>query len=557
MNDEQQPPEAKYKKSWWPGWIWAVPIAALAIVAWLGFRYFANQGPSVTVTFETAGGVKPSDTKVKYKDMVVGEVETVMLKPDLSHVDVTLRLNSDMSGHLGPDTRFWIEGENVSLANLASIKTLVSGPFIGIDPRPGKQTDHFQGLHQPPVLKAEPPGTRFTLHADRLRSVSRGSPIYYLDLQVGEVQGYQLAKDKRSFDVYTFIESPFDKLVHTGSRFWNASAVQLSTQGNGPSLHVQSLPALFEGAIAFNTPDSAQAGDQAGENTNFTLYDGKDAADNAPDPTDVPYRVTFTGQSNGLVAGAPVMLEGNRVGTVRDSTLQYEPGTGTLDTRATIALDPTQIQPATDAAGNSREPMDAMMRNLIEHGLRAELGKTTPLVGGTMVSLRFVPGAKSATLGDGTPPEIPTGSGADIDAIIAKAGDVMDKIDRLPLPEIADNIHQTTQKLAALSQSPELAESLRNLDQSVANIDHVTAQARSEVGPILAEIRRTAREAQQTLASAQTVMGGGTQASEAPGSAGLPSTLYELKRAARSLRELSDYLDRHPEALLRGKGNGE
>jgi paraquat-inducible protein B len=267
--------------------------------------------------------------------------------------------------------------------------------------------------------------------------------------------------------------------------------------------------------------------------------------------------VTFTGQSDGLAAGAPVMLEGNRVGTVRDSALQYRPGAGTLDTRATIALDPKLIQPTIDASGDSRGPMDAMMRNLIEHGLRAELGKTTPLVGGTMVSLRFVPGAKSATLGDGTPPEIPAGSGADIDAIIAKAGDVMDKIDRLPLPEIADDIHRTTQKLAALSQSPELAESLRNLDHSVANIDHVTAQARSEVGPILAEIRRTAREAQQTLASAQTVMGGGTQASEAPGSAGLPSTLYELKRAARSLRELSDYLDRHPEALLRGKGNGE
>jgi paraquat-inducible protein B len=557
MSEHQQPPEAKYKKSWWPGWIWAVPIAALAIVAWLGLRYFANQGPSVTVTFETAGGVKASDTKVKYKDMVVGEVEEVQLKPDLQHVDVTLRLNSTMSGHLGPDTRFWIEGENLSLSNLSAIKTLVSGPYIGIDPRPGKQTDHFQGLTQPPVLKAEPPGTRFTLHADRLSSVSRGSPIYYLDLKVGEVQGFQLGKDMHSFEVYAFIQSPFDKLVHASSRFWNASAVRLSTQGTGPSLHVQSLPALFEGAIAFETPQDVSSGKQAAGNANFTLYDSKDAAENAPHPADVPYRVTFTGQSDGLAAGAPVMLEGNRVGTVRDSALQYRPGAGTLDTRATIALDPKLIQPTIDASGDSRGPMDAMMRNLIEHGLRAELGRTTPLIGGTMVSLRFVPHAKSATLGDGTVPEIPTGSGADIDAIIAKAGDVMDKIDQLPLSEIADDIHQTTQKLAALSQSPELTESLRNLDRSVTNIEHVTAQARTDIGPILTEIRRAAREAQQTLASAQNVMGGGTQAIEAPGSAGLPSTLYELKRAARSLRELSDYLDRHPEALLRGKGNGE
>src|SRR6185437_17086225 len=147
--------------------------------------------------------------------------------------------------------------------------------------------------------------------------------------------------------------------------------------------------------------------------------------------------------------------------------------TGTLDTRATIALDPKQIQPGADASGHSRDAMDAMMRNLIEHGLRAELGKTTPLIGGTMVSLRFVPHAPAATLGAGAPPEIPTGSGADIDAIIAKAGDVMDKINQLPLPEIAAEIHQTTEQLASLSQSPELTESLRNLDRSVANIDHV------------------------------------------------------------------------------------
>jgi paraquat-inducible protein B len=330
--------------------------------------------------------------------------------------------------------------------------------------------------------------------------------------------------------------------------------VRLSTEGTGPSLHVQSLPALFEGAIAFETPQDVAAGDQASGNTNFTLYESKDAAEHAPRPADVPYRVTFSGQSGGLDAGAPVMLEGNRVGTVRESALQYRPGTGTLDTEATIALDPKLIQPTIDAPGDSRAAMDAMMRNLIEHGLRAELGKTTPLIGGTMVSLRFVPHAKSATLGNGTIPEIPTGSGADVQAIIAKAGDVMDKIDGLPLPQIADEIHQTTEQLAALSQSPELTQSLRNLDRSVTNIEHVTTQARADIGPILTEIRRAARDAQQTLASAQNVMGG-AQAIEAPGSAGLPSTLYELKRAARSLRELSDYLDRHPEALLRGKGN--
>lgn len=558
---DRDPPEARQRHSWWPGWIWAVPIAVLGIVVWLGIRHFEERGPKVVVTFDTAGGVTPSDTKIKYKDMVVGEVEAVQLKPDMRHVDVTLRLNSEMSGHLGTGTRFWIEGQSLSLTNLSAIKTLVSGPFIGVDPHPGDTVDHVQGLTQPPVLKAEPAGTRYTLHSGRLGSISRGSPIYYLDQRVGEVQGYHMTKAADGFDVYGFIEAPYDKLVHSDSRFWNASSVQLSTKGDGPSLHLQSLPALLEGAIAFDTPDrdrsvEDQSANQAGQDKTFTLYESKGAAEHAPDPADVPYRVTFTGQSGGLQDNAPVMLEGNRVGTVRDSALRYDPTTGKLSTMATIVLDPRRIQVAGGeplAGGHSRAPTDAMMRRLIDEGLRAELGKTTPLIGGTMVTLRFVPGAQPAALGKGTVPEIPTGSGTDLDAVIAKAGDVMDKIDRLPLTGIANDIHQTTQKLASLSQSPELSDSLRHLDQSMTNIDRVTTQARAEVGPILAQIRSTAREAQQTLASVQSIMGGGARAGEQPDTAGLPSTLYELKRAARSLRELSDYLDRHPEALLQGK----
>src|SRR6185312_14451020 len=90
------------RKSRWPGWIWAVPIAALGIVIWLGVQALMSKGPEVTVTFESAGGVKASETKVKYHDMEVGEVESVSLRPDLKHVDVQLSLNPEMDGQLGP-----------------------------------------------------------------------------------------------------------------------------------------------------------------------------------------------------------------------------------------------------------------------------------------------------------------------------------------------------------------------------------------------------------------------------------------------------------------------
>ena len=124
-----------------------------------------SQGPEVTVTFESAGGVKAGDTKVKYHDMEVGEVESVTIKPDLKHVDVKLSLNSDMDGHLGPGTRFWISSTGFSLTDLSAIKSIISGPVHRRRPPAGQDRRHVTGLDQPPVLKDEVPGTSFTLHA--------------------------------------------------------------------------------------------------------------------------------------------------------------------------------------------------------------------------------------------------------------------------------------------------------------------------------------------------------------------------------------------------------
>jgi paraquat-inducible protein B len=198
-----------------------------------------------------------------------------------------------------------------------------------------------------------------------------------------------------------------------------------------------------------------------------------------------------------------------------------------------------------------------MLRKLISQGLRAELSSNPPVVGGKMIVLRFVPNAPPATLGDGPMPVIPSTSAAGIEGIISQVSDVAGKIDAMPLPQIAADIHRTADRLAALSQSPELTDGLHHLDQSLANIDAVSADTRRRIGPILTQLRRTADQAEATLASARAVLGTGQGGETQPATAGVPATLYQLSRAARSLRELADYLDRHPEALLKGKGTNE
>jgi paraquat-inducible protein B len=560
MNDMEQnrddTPQAIEHHSRWPGWIWAIPIAAVAIVGYLGFQQFAEQGPSVTVTFPTAGGIQANQTKVKYEELDVGEVQSVKFQKDLRHVDVVIELHTDMAGHLGKGTKFWIAGQNPSISDLSSLKSVITGPFIGIEPHPGKKQNHYEGLTVKPVTANNTTGTRYILNADELGTISRGSPVYYHDLNVGEVAEAELGPDSRHFRIIAFIRTPFDKLVHTDTRFWDASAVQVSMAAGGPKLQLQSLPALFQGAVDFATPDSSIGG-PAGNDTEFILYKTRDAAEHAPNSRAVRYRVVFQAQdAGGLDSGAPVTLEDKRVGTVESSTLQYDFQGKQLQSRVTLALNPSSLALANGAqwADDPRPQMDELLSELISQGLRARIGSSVPLVGGKTVQLAFEKGAQQASLGSGDMPQIPAASGSG--DIMSAVNDVAAKIDAMPLDRIAANVHTITEHAAAISASPQITQSLDHLDQSLANLEQVTKDAKAQAGPILTELRRVAREAQTTVAAARNVISNSPLGQNQPGTASLGDTFYELSRAARSLRELADYLDRHPEALIRGRSEG-
>ena len=248
------PPTARTERSRWPGWIWGIPVAAVAIVAWLAFKQIAATGPLVTVIFQGAEGISAGQTEVDYAGMKVGEVESVQLQKDLQHVRVHIRLDSEMDGHIGPGTLFWIRGP--SLSDLASIRSVIAGPTIGMEPRPGGKQDEYKGLTEPPVIPEMVPGRHYVLQATDPGNVSRGSQVYFRNLGVGKVEKVKLNSD-RTFSIELFIRSPYEQLVHDGTRFWNAGAAQVSLTGTGPRVQLQSVPALLGGAVAFDTPPGA------------------------------------------------------------------------------------------------------------------------------------------------------------------------------------------------------------------------------------------------------------------------------------------------------------
>jgi paraquat-inducible protein B len=533
--------QAETRRSRWPGWIWAIPIAAAGIVIWLGVRAFSTRGIDVTVVFDTAAGMEAGSTNVTYRGLKVGTVSSLALAKDGEHVNATIDMHKEMEPYLRDGTRFWLVGAEPTLSNLASLKSIVAGPTIAMDPGNGSSSRHFTGLSKPPAITEEEPGRQFELTANELGSVKQGSSVYYLGLEVGKVTGYHFTGPGNfRFDI--FVKAPYDKLVRSGSRFWDASAVQISMGGGGVEARLVSLDALIDGAVAFETSPEAEATPVAAAGTRFQLHQSKSGADDAPLSGGVPYRVSFDGAVGDLKIGAPVKLRGFTVGTVTSVGLGFDPKTATLATPVTIALEPLRFHftdMAPSPAGASSETMNDALRRLVAQGLRAELTHSVPVVGGEIVSLTLVKTAEPATLteADGML-EIPAAESSGIGALTDKLGNV-------PISAIGQNVRNLTDHLRAIVASPKIMDSIDRLDQTLGRID----KASTDLPPMMRRLHQTAAQLEETASTANQAMGGGM----ASQNGNLQSTLKELTGAARSVRSLADYLDRHPEALIKGK----
>jgi paraquat-inducible protein B len=546
-NDRKPPPdrrtEAIVEHSHWPGWIWAVPLAAAAIVIWLGLHYYMTHGVSVTVTFGKAPGVSEHGTKVTYLGVEVGEVADVSLAKDGRHVDVTLDLDHGVESYLRTGTRFWLQGAKPELSDLSSLKSVIAGPTIVMERGAGPPQRHFTGLEEAPAVSETTEGTHFTVTARKRGSVDKKSTVYYLGLEVGTVTSMQFTPpDQFSFDV--FIRAPYDALVHQGSRFWDASAIDFSLAGGEFNTRLAAPAALLSGAVAFDTSRSAAALPRSRAGDTFTLYTDEASAERAPSGPSAKYTVVFSDAAGGLKTGAPVKLRGFTVGAVTDVEFHYDAATGMLSEPVTIELEADRLHItglASSAQTDWTGVLNSALTRLIGKGLRARLQQDPPMVGSDFVSLDFASDAAVAALDfKHTPPAIPAASGGGLGAMTAKIGN-------LPIEQIGANVRDISAHLRTLVSSPDVQDSLAHLDRTLTEVDDIVHRAGPRVEPLIDSLRRTAGEIEVTATAAKQTMGGNTQ------QGGIDQAVRELTQAARSVRALADYLDRHPEALIEGK----
>ena len=545
-------PEARVRRSRWIGIVWAVPLAALILVAFLGVRALADRGIEVVVTFDNGAGARVKDTKVIYQGVEAGEVTAIEINPDGRHVDMTLRLDPRAEPVLTTETRFWLVGAKPSLGDLSSIKAALSGVTIGVAPGlSGSPARKFVGLSAPPLVMPGTPGTPYVLKADSLGTAKAGSLLFYRGQEIGRVTAVRFAAPQ-DFSLDVFVYAPYDRLVVPASPFWISSPVNVLLTDKGASANLEHAGSVIDGAIELGEPAGpARATSQSPAGSEFPLYASHRQADVGPTGPEVAYALRFAGPAGELGADAPIRLLGFEVGMVKSKRLVVDPDTGATwtDVRAVLYPDKLHLDPASGSSGATwRSRTDAAMNRLLATGHRARLVQSPPLIGGRVITLDTVAGARPAALGRGEVPTIPADeSSGGIDEMTGHINELLAKINRIPLEEIGRDVRETTAHLNRLVSSPQLAESVQHLNSTLAQVDRMAGEVAPQVGPLVAKLNRAADEVTGTVAVARGAIG------DAGGDSGIAGAIQELGDAARSIRTLADYLGRHPESLLRGR----
>jgi paraquat-inducible protein B len=527
--------------------VWIIPILAAVVAIGIAIQRVMSEGPTINIIFKAAQGLEAGKTFVKYKDVNIGQVTAVKLSSNHSKVEVTAKIDKSAKDLMVEDAKFWVVEPRVTLSGVSGLSTLLSGNYIGFEVgKSNKQQRNFTGLEVAPLITGGQPGRQFVLRAENLGSLGIGSPIYYRRLQAGQVIAYGLAADGTRIEITIFVNAPYDKYVNTGTRFWNASGVDASIGAGGVEVRTQSLIALIAGGLAFDTPPFVATAEPAAANTVFTLYTDQATALKQAEAISTHYVLYLNESLRGLSVGAPVTLFGLPAGEVTAVGLDLDPATLRIRGRVDLVSFPERLVAslrAKQTAGGealirSAQQRHVLMQRLVEQrGLRAQLRSGNLLTGQLFVAFDFYPNAPKAKIDwSREVPELPVvpSTVADLEA---KITGIVAKLDKLPLEAIGADL---TKALTSLSQT---------LEDASKAVNRIDSDVTPELKSTLDGLRGTFSAVDRTLNSADATLVG----KDAPAQQDLRDALQEIARAARSLRVLTDFLERHPESLIRGK----
>ncbi len=536
--------------------IWVIPLVAIAIGAWLAWDTWSKEGPTITIAFNTAEGLQAGQSQLKFKDIVFGTVKSLALSPDHSHVVVTIATTRQAEPLLTHKTVFWVVKPRLFAGAVSGLETLLSGSYVGMLPGPSAGTAErdFTGREDPPILSEHVPGHVFFLKAKRLGSMSLGSPIFYRDLSVGEVLGWDIADMADYVTIHAFVRAPYDGYVHDGTRFWNASGLSVKLAGTGLDIQMESLRALILGGIAFDTPQGEAHGRPvSAENHVFPLFADRDTATAASYTRKIQVVSYFPGSVSGLGPGSPVTMHGLVVGHVTDVRLVYDKEKDMVLAPVRYDVEPERVVGVgVQVYKSEAEAVDG----LLQRGLRATLQSANLITGQQQVALDFLPNEPAVKLAEEDGAFVlPTAAAGGFAGLQASANDLLDKVNTIPFDQIGKNLDGILKSVNALASGPETRAALTRLAATVATAEQVMKHVDAGTAPALKRLPDMANQLQKTVTNANKLLisldsgyGDNTKFNR-----DLGRLMVQLNDAVTSIRSLADLLARHPEALVKGR----
>ncbi len=294
--------------------IWILPIIAALIGAWLIYKGIVDAPIEVVINFPSAEGMEEGKTKVIFKGLTAGVVESFKMHPDLESVDVTIEFDQRAKPVLLDTTEFWLVKPRVSMEGVTGLGTMLGGDYIAMRASigDGKPARKFKALAEPPPLPEDEPGLHLTLLSKSL-DVGHGSPVLYKSFEVGSVQTYKLSDKSQEMEIKIFIKPEYSYLVNKHTRFWNAGGISVSGGLTGLKIRTESLAAILGGGVTFYTPRDKRKAPAVKNGHRFTLYDDYESAHekDAPVPGLAPE------------PGLKILLTSNQLGSIKEGNKVY------------------------------------------------------------------------------------------------------------------------------------------------------------------------------------------------------------------------------------------
>lgn len=527
--------------------VWWLPLIALLIVSFWGIRHFTSQGPLIKIRFDDASGLSVDKTKVKYKELDIGQVEKIELDKDYQYVEVAVRMSKESVGFLRENTQFWVVKPRIGITQISGLNTLLSGNYIAIEPdfdQESEYLDTFVALNTPPITTSNDAGLHLTVLTEQASSLYPGTAVYYRGMQVGTVNRVYFSPNYLWVKADIFIAAPHDKLIKQTTKFWSTSGFSVTTTAGGLAVDMESIEALISGGITFETPISLTPDESVSNGIEYILHKNKKSA-YEQDYGNKHYYVThFNSSVQGLTTDSPVVLQGIDVGKVKDVKIIYD--SVTEKTQITVLF---EIYENRLGLTKNLKNTTGIVEKFIKSGLRAQLEMRNLLTGAKHISLTFT----DDNLGTDALIAIDESSGYPIipstqesfNAITSGVSDLVKKLNKLPLDELAQHVDELVVG-ANQTVTQDLKKTINELNTLLDEGKILSRTARKTLNQLNKSVQQLAKSAENTLSG---------YSPDAPLYYNLNATLTGLNDTLRSLKHVSDTVDRTPNALFFGEKN--